>query len=81
MCLLLVSFRSVEKIQNCHFLSFFVLLSSTVEVKKKFPFRFRSTVLRLKKDCAKTLHERYGCVFTDRFIHVYMMKRFPLPST
>ena len=24
-------------------------------------------MLRLKKDCAKTLHERYGCVFTERF--------------
>ena len=42
---------------------------STRQKKVPVPFTYNggSTVLRLKKDCAKTLHERYGCVFTDRF--------------
>ena len=47
-------------------------LMSLVQYKSKkvpvpFPYNGGSTVLRLKKDCAKTLHEQYGCVFTDRF--------------
>ena len=43
----------------------------TVQVKKKVPVPFTynggSTVLHFKKDCAKTLHERYGCLLTERF--------------
>ena len=41
--------------------------TSKKKVPVPFPYKGGSTVLRLEKDCAKTLHERYGCVFTDRF--------------
>ena len=41
--------------------------TSQKKVPVPFPYNGGSTVLRLKKDCAKTLHERYGCVFTERF--------------
>ena len=55
--------------------------TSQKKVPVPFPYNGGSTVLRLKKDCAKTLHEWYGCIFTDRFTTRYMMKRFPLPSS
>ena len=47
----------------------FILMYSRRQKKVPVPFTYNggSTVLRLKKDCAKTLLERYGCVFTDRF--------------
>ena len=37
--------------------------TSQKKVPVPFPYNGGSTVLRLKKDCAKTFHERYGCVF------------------
>ena len=42
---------------------------STSQKKVPVPFTYNggSTVLRLEKDYTKTLHERYGCVFTERF--------------
>ena len=39
----------------------------TEKVPVLFPYNGGSTVLRLEKDCAKTRHEQYGCVFTERF--------------
>ena len=50
-------------------IKFWLAMYSRSPKKVPVPFTYNggSTVLRLKKDCAKTLHERYGCVFTDRF--------------
>ena len=57
----------------------------TVEVKKKFPFRLRTTVVQrccvLKKTVQKRSMNGTVAFLLTVLLHVYMMKRFPLPST
>ena len=55
----------------------------TVQVQKKFPFRFRTTVVQrccVKKKTVQK-HSMNGTVafLLTVLLHVYMMKRFPLP--
>ena len=57
----------------------------TVQVKNKFPFHFRTTVVQrccvLKNTVQKRSMNGTVAFLLTVLLHVYMMKRFPLPST